>query len=108
MNLLQSIPDDLTEEVFEDLLSGQSFRLERIVSKGQSSEPDFWYDQDEHEWVVVLRGAARVALEDQTVELQPGDWLNIPAHQKHRVDWTTPESPTIWLAIFYSPTGQAD
>ncbi|QFT38511.1 MULTISPECIES: cupin domain-containing protein [unclassified Vibrio] len=102
MNLLQSIPDDLSEEIFEDLLSGYSFRLERIISKGQRSEPDFWYDQDEHEWVVVLTGYARLQYPDgKEVELRAGDHIKIPAHTKHRVSYTTPDEETIWLAIFY-------
>ncbi|MCG9676958.1 cupin domain-containing protein [Vibrio sp. Isolate23] len=102
MNLLQSIPEDLSQEVFEDLLSGSSFRLERIVSKGQSSEQGFWYDQDEHEWVIVLTGYARLQYQTgEEIELKAGDHLKIPAHTKHRVSYTTPDEETIWLAIFY-------
>ena len=48
-----------------------------------------------------MRGAARIRFEDGTVEMKPGDFVNIPAHQKHRVEWTTPDEPTIWLAVFY-------
>lgn len=102
MNLLQSIPEDLSQEVFEDLLTGGNFRLERIVSKGQCSEPDFWYDQDEHEWVVVLKGYARLQYQSgEEIELKAGDHIQIPAHTKHRVSYTTPDEETIWLAIFY-------
>ena len=60
MNILSSLPNDLTNEVFDTLICRHQFRLERIVSKGQCSEPDFWYDQDEHEWVVVLTGHAKI------------------------------------------------
>ncbi|CAM3066855.1 cupin domain-containing protein [Vibrio neptunius] len=102
MNLLQSIPEDLSQEVFEDLLSGRHFRLERIVSKGQCSEPDFWYDQDEHEWVLLLAGGARLQYQSgEEIELKTGDHIQIPAHTKHRVSYTTPDEETIWLAIFY-------
>ena len=59
-------------------------------------------DQDRHEWVVVLKGAARLRFEDGTVEMKPGDFVNIPAHRKHRVEWTTPGEPTIWLAVHYN------
>ncbi|MDA0120307.1 cupin domain-containing protein [Vibrio sp. T11.5] len=102
MNLIQSIPEDLSQEVFEDLLSGRRFRLERIVSKGQCSEPDFWYDQDEHEWVLLLAGYARLQYQSgEEIELKTGDHIQIPAHTKHRVSYTTPDEETIWLAIFY-------
>ena len=49
----------------------------------------------------LLRGAARLRFEDDVIELEPGDSVSIPAHRKHRVDWTTPDEPTVWLAVFY-------
>ncbi|MBC8355224.1 MAG: cupin domain-containing protein [Planctomycetes bacterium] len=100
-NLFSEIPETLQEELKETLISAKSIRIERIVSRGQASPEDFWYDQDEHEWVVVLQGAARLQFENELVELSPGAFVNIPAHQKHRVEWTTPDEPTIWLAVFY-------
>ena len=39
--------------------------------------------------------------EDETVELKPGSFINILARRRHRVEWTTPDEPTIWLAIHY-------
>jgi cupin 2 domain-containing protein len=101
-NLFAEIPSPLQEELTETLVSAASLRIERIVSYGHTSPEGFWYDQKEQEWVVVLRGAARLQFEDELVELKPGDFVNIPAHRKHRVDWTTPGEATIWLAIFYS------
>jgi cupin 2 domain-containing protein len=77
-------------------------RIERIVSHGHSSPPDFWYDQQQAEWVVVLKGAARIEFADRMVEMRSGDFVAIPAHTRHRVDWTTPDQPTIWLAVHYS------
>jgi len=100
-NLFEGIPAQLPEELTETLLHAAHVRVERIVSHGQASPPDFWYDQQQHELVFVLQGAARLRLEKESVELETGDWLNIPAHQKHRVEWTAPDQPTIWLAIFY-------
>ena len=76
-------------------------RLERIVSHGHSSPEGFWYDQPEDEWVMLLQGAARLEFEDSLMEMRPGDCLNIPAHRRHRVAWTTPEGPTVWLALFH-------
>ncbi len=101
-NLFTQIPEPLREELSETLVCAGSIRIARIVSHGHASPEGFWYDQPEHEWVVVLRGAARLHFEDESVELQPGDFVNIPAHRKHRVAWTTPDEPTIWLAVFYT------
>ena len=100
-NLFADIPPELPQEVIEPLLRSEHVRIERILSHGQASPADFWYDQEEAEWVLLLQGAARLAFRDRMVDLQPGDYLHIPAHQPHRVDWTTPDATTIWLAIFY-------
>jgi len=85
------------------LFTRPGLRLERIVSLGQASPPGFWYDQPEGEWVLLLAGAARLRFADETeVRLVgPGDWLDIAPHRRHRVDWTDPESPTLWLAVSY-------
>lgn len=100
-NLLHDIPASLAEELVTVLAENAHMRIERIVSHGQASPEGFWYDQDKHEWVVVLEGAARLEFEDETIELVRGDFVNIAAHRKHRVAWTTPLEPTIWLAVFY-------
>ena len=102
-NLFDSIPADLPGEVVAPLLRGGSFRVERIVSQGQASPQGIWYDQDEHEWVLVVDGRAAVEFEGQAdmVELRRGSYLNIPAHARHRVAWTDPNTRTVWLAIFY-------
>ena len=102
-NLLSTIPSNLPAELIETLIQSDGVRVERIVSHGHASPEGFWYDQDEHEWVMVLQGAARLQLEDRTIDLGPGDYINLPAHTKHRVQWTTTDQPTIWLAIFYKP-----
>lgn len=101
MNLFGDIPKDLPEELTEVLQAGHDVRIERIVSHGHCSPEGFWYDQDRAEWVIVLKGAARLQFEDRLLEMGPGDFVNIPAHQKHRVAWTTPDEPTIWLAVHY-------
>jgi cupin 2 domain-containing protein len=76
-------------------------RIERIVSCGHASPEGFWYDQTQHEWIVVLKGAAKLRFEDGMVDLRPGDFVNIPSHKRHRVEWTTPDETTIWLAVYY-------
>ena len=100
-NLFTDISANLPDELSTALLVAKNVRIERIVSHGHTSPEDFWYDQDEHEWVIVLKGAARLRLDDNVMELKRGDFVNIPAHQRHRVEWTTPDEPTIWLAVFY-------
>lgn len=103
-NLFAEIPADLPDELFQTLLTAPGLRVERIVSLGHASPDGFWYDQPTHEWVVLLQGAARLTVEGQTpIDLVPGSFLNIPARQRHRVDWTDPAGPTVWLAIHYGP-----
>jgi cupin 2 domain-containing protein len=92
---------DEANELIEVLLTGSTVRIEQIVSHGQSSLEGFWSDQDHDEWVVVLKGAARLQFEDEVFEMKPGDFMNIPAHQRHRVEWTTQHEPTVWLAVHY-------
>jgi len=101
-NIFQDIPHDLTEEIFQELLSAKNIRIERIISKGQTSPKEGWYDQEEHEWVILLQGAATLSFETADVKLSKGDYYNIKAHQKHRVTWTKKDEITIWLAIFYN------
>jgi cupin 2 domain-containing protein len=102
-NLFDNIPADLPEELFEQLVESSCVRIERIVSKGHSSPESGWYDQEENEWVVVLKGAAKLRFEQdgKLVELDAGDYINIPARVRHRVEWTNPEMETVWLAFFY-------
>lgn len=106
-NLLANLPKDLPTELFEQVLSSRNLRIERIVSTGHCSPADFWYEQEEHEWIVLLSGAATLTLIDShdgeriNIELGPADCLNIPAGQKHRVEKTSGTEPTVWLAVFY-------
>ncbi len=102
-NLLQSIPTDLTEEVFETLAMGANIKIERIISKGHSTPENDWYDQEQDEWVMVLQGHGILEFEaGKELEMKVGDSTNIPAHTRHRVKWTEPNEETIWLAVFYN------
>ena len=85
------------------LLETPRVRIERIVSTGQASPPGFWYDQDRAEWVLVVSGAAGLLFEGEAepLSLGPGDWVHIPAHRRHRVLWTDPANPTVWLAVHH-------
>jgi len=101
--LFGDVPVDLAEELVETLAEGAGCRIERIVSCGQASPVGFWYDQEWDEWVVVLRGAGRLVFDGggEPVEMSVGDWIHIPAHEKHRVEWTSPDEATVWLAVHF-------
>lgn len=104
-NLFESLsPPATPDERFDTLLSSGALRIERIVSWGQSTPVGEWYDQPQDEWVVLLSGAARLRFADaaETLDMRPGDWLYLPAHRKHRVEWTTPDQASVWLAIHFA------
>jgi cupin 2 domain-containing protein len=102
-SIYEAIPDRLPEEIMETLVHSGSVRIERIVSDSHASRDGFWYDQQESEWVMVLVGSAGLKFEgeEEVLILKPGDWVNIPAHVRHRVEWTDPREKTVWLAVFY-------
>ena len=102
-NLFADLPADMPAELVDVLAENEHVRIERIVSKGQSSGEGFWYDQAETEWVVVLTGEARLQMEGDAgpLHMKAGDHVKIAPRQQHRVEWTTPDEPTIWLAVFF-------
>ncbi|GMU96392.1 cupin domain-containing protein [Ignavibacterium album] len=101
-NIFSNIPDIFPNEIIETIFDSKNVRIERIISKGHSSPENFWYNQEENEWVIVLEGKAIIKYEDEYKDtLRKGDYLFIPAHKKHRVDWTSPDELTIWLAVFF-------
>lgn len=102
-NVWADIPDRLPEELTEMLAGSRGVRIERIISQGHCSADGFWYDQDYNEWVLLLQGKAGLSFEGTPaiVELTAGDYINIPAHVRHRVAWTAEDTETIWLAVKY-------
>lgn len=102
-NVFADLPGPSPDEHHLALNDRGAVTIERIVSHGHASPPGFWYDQETHEWVMVLKGAARLLFEgdERPVEMKTGDSMEIPAHTKHRVEWTAPDEPTIWLAVHY-------
>ncbi len=100
-NIFENIKIDKQNEQFFDLFKNENVRIEKIVSNGQSSPKDFWYEQKENEFILLLEGFAILEFEDEEVELRKGDFLNIPAFKKHLVKFTSQTEPTIWLALFY-------
>jgi cupin 2 domain-containing protein len=103
-NLFANVPEGLIEEEITILAEFPGARIERIVSTGQASQPGFWYDQEQTEWVVLLSGSAGFLFEGEVAQrtLRPGDYLEIPAHARHRVEWTDANESTVWLAVHVS------
>lgn len=102
-NIYKTEGKPLEEELIEELVAKGSFRLERIISRGHTTPEGEWFDQNRDEWVVLLKGGAVLNIEgkDDTLEMKPGDYIHIPAHIRHRVEWTDPEKETVWLALHY-------
>ncbi len=102
-NVFQAIPEALADEHFETILRTETFRLERIVSKGHATPAGEWYDQTWSEWVLLLQGGAGLAIAGRPdlIILKPGDYFCLPARLKHRVEWTLKAPETIWLALHY-------
>ena len=95
------MPENSAQEIFTELLSAKDVRIERIVSFGQVSPEGFWYDQPENEWVLLLEGSAQIQFDDRLVNLTAGDYQNISAGTRHRVEKTAADRRTVWIAVFY-------
>lgn len=101
-SIFTGIPAQLPTELCQTLLDTPNIRIERIVSKGHCSAENDWYDQSQDEWVILLQGQARLTFAGtDPIDLNPGEYLLIPAHCKHRVDWTSPDTESVWLAIHF-------
>lgn len=102
-NLFSDVPQTSSDELFTQIASGRCVRIERIVSSGHKTPAGEWYDQDQDEWVLVLKGGATLSFEDQSaaLDMREGDYVLIPAHCRHRVSWTDEAEPTVWLAVHF-------
>jgi cupin 2 domain-containing protein len=103
-NLFTDVPHQLPDEQFVTLLQAPHVKIERIVSTGHATAPGQWYDQDQDEWVVILAGSAGLLFEGETEprRLEAGSYVHIAAHVRHRVAWTDPSMPTVWLAVHFT------
>ena len=101
-NIFDDIPENLDQEIFNLLIDSENIKIERIISRGHTSPDSGWYDQEKNEWIILLKGAAELTFSNRSkVSLKQGDHLNIPAHERHKVSWTAPDTETIWLAVHY-------
>jgi len=97
-NIFRALPELSKPEEVSNLLETPTTKIERIVSQAYSSPPGFWYDQDDDEWVMVLRGEATLEFEGgELVLMKEGDHVTIPRHVRHRVEQTAAQ--TLWLAV---------
>ena len=102
MNIFSEIPTDLKDEIFEDIINTDNLKIERIVSYGHTSPKSGWYESENSEWVIVLKGEASLSFENsKDIKLNEGDYINITAFTKHKVSWTLPNTETVWLAVHY-------
>ena len=98
----ENIDFSKNEEVTEILASSKNVRIERIISTGQVTASDFWYDQPETEFVTILQGDAKILFDNgKEIYLTKGDYFTIPAHCRHKVSYTSVEPACVWLAVFY-------
>ncbi len=89
------------QELYETLAAGDGILIERIISRGHTTPVGDWLDSEQDEWVLLLQGEAVIAYLDGSLTIiKTGDYLLIPAHQKHRVEFTSSEPPCIWLAVY--------
>ena len=102
-NIYSKISSPTQNEYFEKILTDKNFVLERIISTGQSTPENTWCQQDQDEWVILLKGKAKILFETEECStlLKPGDYIHIPAYLKHRIQWTDPKTKTIWLALHF-------
>lgn len=103
-DLFADIPEELKDELIETILQTSNFRIERIVSQGHCSKEGFWYNQSDNELVMLLKGSATLRFENQPqpIKMNPGDYLHIEKHIRHRVESTDKKQETIWLAVHYN------
>lgn len=102
-NLFTDILESSPEEQIVTLACAPGVTIERIVSTGQASPTDFWYAQPQAEWVLLVSGSAALLFENEAEAhaLKPGDYVFIAPHRRHRVSFTDPTQPTIWLAVHF-------
>ncbi|MDT8397690.1 MAG: cupin domain-containing protein [Pseudomonadales bacterium] len=108
-NIFDSPPARIPTEIFDLLAANEHVQIKRIISRGHSSPASGWYEQSDNEWVLLLKGEALLTFADGSSQrLGSGDFLNIPAHTKHRVAWTAPDQDTVWLAVHFDADGATD
>lgn len=102
MQNIFKLQEKISKEIFEEIANGSSFRMERIISPHMPNGASKWYEQEEHELVILLQGVAKIEYENSDIiTLKQGDYITIKPMNKHRVYYTSKEPLAIWLTIHY-------
>jgi cupin 2 domain-containing protein len=89
-------------ENYSKILLGNSFHLEKIISKGYATPENKWIIEKTNEFVMLLKGKAELLFENgQNIKLSEGDYLVIPKYTKHKVTRTSRKPICYWLTIHY-------
>jgi cupin 2 domain-containing protein len=102
-NLLQEALPSRGGESERILLEGDRWWLTLINSNEASTPSGEWMSQETFEWVLLLRGSARIRCENppEEIDLSVGDYWFIPPHRRHRVERTDAELGTLWLTLHW-------
>ena len=82
-------------ETINELLQHKNVTINRVVSNRLTDGS--WYDQEEDEWLVLIRGVALLLIDNEEKTLRSGDTLFIPAQQLHKVISTSDDA--LWLTV---------
>lgn len=102
-NIYTHLPPAQKTEVSEKIISNSGVKIERITSLGQATLPGKWLESKRNEWVILLKGKAKLRLRshENIIHMEPGDHIYIPAGIKHRVEWTDPGQKSVWVAVMF-------
>ncbi|MDO5725658.1 MAG: cupin domain-containing protein [Tissierellia bacterium] len=95
MNLYDEIEVLAGEERVSKLFENEKILIEKINSNCAPSGP---YNQEQDEWIVLIRGAAVIELEGEKIALEKGDSFFIAKNRAHKVLKTTDDA--LWLTVF--------
>lgn len=73
-------------------------KIQTIKSFGFKSAEGEWFDQNEEEVVLIIRGRAVLQFDDKNVSLEKGDKYIIKRHEKHRILYTSKNCE--WYCVY--------
>jgi len=98
MNLLkiENLPE-IDKEIFQTLLTKDNIKIKKIISNSLKTEQQFC--SENNEFVVLLKGCAKIEINNEIKKLKSGDYLFIPKNTPHTLIKT--KKIAIWLAIYF-------
>jgi cupin 2 domain-containing protein len=91
---IKNLPE-IDSEIFETLLKHKNVEIKKIISNTLNTPQTFI--QKEDEFVVLLKGCAKIEINGEIKKLKSGDTLFIPANTPHTLLKT--KKVVIWLTI---------